>query len=150
MRSHRFLSVRLAATVLAIATLSGCGKGKGEISGKVIFRNQPLPSGKITFYVADKPGVRFFSDIKDGEYTIRGCPPGPVKVTVETVWLPDKPDPRRAPKDTLKDFASKFEDREKPGVFVPIPKRYSDPDRSELTYEVESGSQTKDFELAEK
>jgi hypothetical protein len=150
MRNPWFRTFPLLGLVLALATLSGCGKGKGEITGEVIYRNRPLPSGTITFYVTDKPGVKVFSEIKDGKYSISGCPVGAVKVTVETFWRSGQGDPRQAPKDTLKDFASRFEDTEKPGVFVPIPRRYASPDTTDLTYEVEKGPQSKDFKLEDK
>jgi hypothetical protein len=85
----------------------GCGGEKTyRISGKVTFKGQPVPSGKI-YFIPDgskgNSGASGYADIKDGQYDTaasggRGAPPGPVKVVVQGVD-PSSPPTRLNPKE---------------------------------------------------
>src|SRR4051794_10237089 len=46
----------LAGTVVvALVALSGCGgKSQGEVSGKVLFRGQPVTEGEVNFYSGER------------------------------------------------------------------------------------------------
>ena len=128
----RFGSLRPwgAATVLLVLA-AGCGPGKGDVSGTVQYQGRPLPGGTITFF-DQKHRVTASPIGSDGRYAVAGVTAGPVKITVSTP-LPmtfrngEVPDP----KDKL----------------PAIPARYSDPDQSGLSYEVQTGSHTHDIEL---
>jgi hypothetical protein len=75
---------RLAAAALSVMVavpLSGCGKGKGPVTGTVTVDNRPIRSGQLTFLGAD--GTRHPTTIGfNGTYTIE-LPPGDYKVGVE-------------------------------------------------------------------
>jgi hypothetical protein len=128
---------------LATAALSGCGPSKASITGTVKFSGEPLPSGTITFTsdAGTKPVKG--SAITNGKYTIPDFPAGPAKVSVVTTPPPTGrgAPPSGAPAMPMPSGASA------PGKYVPIPQRYSSPDKSGLTYTVKSGENTKDFEL---
>ena len=82
------------ALVAAVAALAlGCGGGdKGyRVSGKVTFKNQPVPVGKI-YFTPDtskgNTGPTGYADIKDGQYDTssgngRGFVGGPVVIMIE-------------------------------------------------------------------
>ena len=132
----RFL---LLLAALAVLAASGCGRGKGNISGEVKYKGELLPIGDIAFLSQeDKQEVRH-ADILDGKYSIPSIEVGQAKVVV-TTWQPEL--------------------RRRPGIIGPadapsppvpkailIPKRYGNADESGLTYEVKRGPQTKDFDL---
>jgi hypothetical protein len=130
---------------LAPAALSGCGPSKASITGTVTFAGQPLPSGTITFAsdAGSKPVKG--SAITDGKYTISDFPAGPAKVSVVTTPPPNSGRVVAAPPGTpampMPGGAAA------PGKYVPIPLRYSAPEKSGLTYEVKGGEQTKDFDV---
>ena len=132
--------------LLAAMTICGCGGGdNGELSGVVKFKDQPLPSGRITFHseAGDKPTKS--GEIKDGHYSVSGLPVGPCKVSVET-FQRRAVDPKMMPKD-LGIKPPEDTDPTKAGKFVPIPLRYADPSTSELDFDVNGGPQPKDFNL---
>jgi hypothetical protein len=116
----------LAASALLLA---GCA-GKGQVSGKVKYKGEPLPGGTITFY--DRTNHTFASAIgKDGTYSVEQVASGPVKVTVLTpmpiYMVGEKPPPGPKPPT--------------------LPAKYADPEKSGLGWEVQSGPQTRDFNL---
>jgi len=90
---HTALAARLPlAAGLALFAL-GCGGGdKGyRVTGKVTFKGQPVPVGKIYFNPdtsKGNTGPTGYADIKDGEYdtsagTGRGFVGGPVVIQIE-------------------------------------------------------------------
>jgi hypothetical protein len=87
---------------LGIACLGCGGDGSYRVSGKVTFKGQAVPSGKIYFMPdASKrnTGPTGFADIKDGHYdtsmrNCRGSVSGPIIIAVEGIdpnAPPDKP-----------------------------------------------------------
>src|SRR5262249_26957060 len=83
--SARF-PVRLVCVVLFLPALAlaGCGPRVGTVSGKVTYKDGPLPSGPLTFIggKGDKP--QWSALAADGSYQVNNVPVGNVKVTVET------------------------------------------------------------------
>jgi hypothetical protein len=122
-------------TVLALA---GCARAPGEISGKVLFKDEPLASGTVSFHGPDGT-IKSAAIAPDGTYVIRSCPAGPVTITVES-------HPRVPPGLALAKGprSSASGPRERP---VNIPDRYRDPKRSDLTYTVGRGQHTFDILL---
>ena len=55
-----------ALVVLACAALAGCGKGKGDISGKVSYKGTLLKGGNVTF-VNEEGGPSFTAAINEVE-----------------------------------------------------------------------------------
>jgi hypothetical protein len=130
--------------------LTGCG-ASSTVSGKVLFKGEPLKQGTVTFVAEDNRA--YSSPIgQDGRYTIEKIPPGPVKIGVsvpEPPVIPKRPgagkvggfDKIKLPEDAPNPFAF---DR-KGGVSIPA--HYRDPARSNLEYTVVAGSQDHNIEL---
>lgn len=81
----------LVAAGLALLTL-GCGGDQGyRVSGKVTFKGQPIPVGKIYFNPdgsKGNTGPSGYANIKDGQYDTsaeggRGFVGGPVVISIE-------------------------------------------------------------------
>jgi hypothetical protein len=148
----------LLVPVLAFA---GCGPGAGTLTGKVSFQGQPVPAGQVTLLGPDGRAATGRID-SDGTYTIPGAPLGPVTILVDSrpspsVVLPRSPQKAEARKKTGPGKAklgpapgSQQEGpRRVPPVarYVPIPTRYSDPEKSALTCVVRKGVQSYDINL---
>jgi hypothetical protein len=83
---------RLLPALLACAAAAGCGgDGTYRVSGKVTFKGQPVPAGKI-YFMPDgskgNTGPTGYADIKDGQYDTsatggRGAGKGPMIVAIE-------------------------------------------------------------------
>jgi hypothetical protein len=59
----------------------GCGKGKGEVTGKVTYNGTPLTHGTVT--IQDSDGAVQQSVIEgDGTYTVKDLATGEAKVSV--------------------------------------------------------------------
>jgi hypothetical protein len=105
----------------------GCS-GQGDISGVVTYKGKPLAGGTIAFYIEDKAVFSNGIDL-DGSYTVTNVPTGTAKIAVMTILpiaIPGAP---------------------KPAAYTPIPARYNDREKSGLTYQVRSGSQTHNLDL---
>jgi hypothetical protein len=130
---------------LVLVLTAGCAKPKGSISGKVLYKDKPLTGGFITFIVANGPSLSAKIQ-SNGEYRIDNVPVGEVKITIqpETATGADfieKGGPR-LPKtpDEMKQMMM-------PKAQVKFPKKYSDPQQTDLTYTVKEGSQEHDIVL---
>ena len=66
--------------LLLCAAITGCGDGKGSVSGTVNFDGQPVPEGSLTF-IKDDGKTREGAAIKDGKFQT-SIPPGKYKVEV--------------------------------------------------------------------
>jgi hypothetical protein len=146
---------RLAVVLLApvVAVLAGCS-GKGQVSGKVTYKGQPVPAGRVTFVCQSGDNRSISAAIKDGRYTIADCPSGPVKISVETFPPAGaaKPDasPPGAPKGITAGFgpsANSESYASPPGQYVQLPARFANPDKSDLSYTVTAGKQDHDLDL---
>lgn len=129
----RFTPVRWVLLLAFLA--SGCGKGTGNISGRVMFNSEPLQAGTITFF--DEDNGTTSSRIKtDGTYAVKKVPTGPVKVAIAV--------PLAIPMESPGGEVSTF----LPVTKVPaIPANYLDAGTSGLDFKVIKGDQTHDFNL---
>jgi hypothetical protein len=147
--------IQRGSWMLLLLLLTGCSS-KGTITGKITYQGKPLPVGTVTF--VPEQGGSFISDIRDGEYKVMKVPSGPVKIAIAT---PSQSPPAqyieqmRPPAELLEKMVpgkagegsdKPFQER-KP---VSIPKRFSDPTTSGLTYTVKSGPQVFDIDLPDK
>jgi hypothetical protein len=140
----------LVAVLLLAAAATGCGKQPCAITGKVSYRNAPLPGGTIQFLGSD--GIPCGAPIgPDGSYTIR-VPEGDARVIVLC-----RNEPRLGPLPPQA-AATHPPGRPIPGLGlqgqpagkVPtIPPRYADWDASGLTATVEPGANVIDFDLTD-
>jgi hypothetical protein len=142
----------LAATLAAIS-VSGCGAGRGSLSGTVSFRKARLTHGRVSAIGSD--AVVYFCEITgEGTYTLPDLPGGTVRLAVEST-TPDTPAeiaaaasaprdpyeanlpiPQRGPQPAAKKAAS-----------VPLPANYANFDESGLSATV-SGATQFDIEIA--
>ena len=132
--------VRAILLCLFLAAI-GCDPGVGQITGSVRLRDQVLKSDEhltweVVFFTQD--GKRHATTVgRDGQYSLKNVPPGPVKVAVKGgPSVPDglvPPAQRKVrPEDeALRNRLEKFMDRDKSG----------------LRYTVVQGPQKKDFVL---
>jgi hypothetical protein len=123
--------------------VAGCGKPQwgGRVSGKVLYKGKPLPSGAVTFLGPE--GRAANAEIIDGYYAIARPPHGECKITVLTA--PDVAPgalPAFAPADAPADKIIKPR-----GKYVPIPERYARPETSGLVFAVTDTAQTHNIEL---
>ena len=154
MDKHLKVSRLIASLVPAAALLFlGCGGGRGDITGEVTYKGEPLSVGRITFLSqVGKQEVKSANIIR-GKYTIPAFPAGPVKISVESFPPPPEETLTNAkmakvvPAGGMKDFMKApppdlLEMANGPPLkFVPIPLVYANPESSGLTYEVKRGSQ---------
>jgi hypothetical protein len=142
-----------------ILLAAGCG-GKGVVSGKVLYKGQPVRGGNVSF-IPEGGGVMSSPIEEDGNYTIQNVPVGRVTITLETDSIrpflqrggPGSAPPPELQKNMNSDPAkqdmakteAQMADRAK--RYVRIPPQYSDPNKSNLTYVVKSGKQEYDIEL---
>jgi len=121
-----FVGPCLALFALALTVMDARG---GTLYGKVTFKGQPVPSGKVL--VMGEGGVVCSGEIRtDGRYTVYRVRPGPARITVATYPLaPPGPVPVPA------------------APYVAIPARYRDFDKSRLTHDVTGGGQFRNLDL---
>lgn len=127
---------------LALLACAGCGAKSGDIAGQVLFRGEPLPAGKISFFCEGGNQPVISHDITAGAYSIPKAPVGNARVTVVTFQIKQDPVPGAIPSPVPTDVSAGAA-----GPFVAIPDRYRMPDTSGLTYTITAGQQTKNWEL---
>jgi hypothetical protein len=131
------VAAAFAAGVVAAAAAAGCGgPAAGEVAGLVTLDGTPVGSGAISFIPADGKAPTAGGAIVDGKYNVANVPVGTAKVVINGSKVVGKKalygpgSPERATYGEL------------------LPDRYND--KSELTFEVKHGPQTKDWELSSK
>ncbi|HEY7311133.1 MAG TPA: carboxypeptidase-like regulatory domain-containing protein [Gemmataceae bacterium] len=121
---------------LLVLSGAGCG-GRATVTGQVTYRGNPLPSGSVNFFDANK-NIVGTATIANGSYSIADLPPGSVTISVTTSLV--RPADRRHPPP-----------KDMPGgqlaPSLPIPLKYGNPEQSGLAYEVQSGEQEHKIEL---
>jgi hypothetical protein len=130
--------------LLALPALR-CGSRKGEVSGKVFFKGQVVPSGSITFLAED--GRNYFGVISetDHSYTIRGVPPGKVRIAVKShPRVPEGLNPPWANKAPGTPPKARNEPAER---VVKVPRKYESAEGSGLVNEVRPGPQVTNIVL---
>lgn len=132
---------------LVVVVLIGCGSNSGSVTGKVTYKDKPLPGGTVTFVTADKK-VSTAVIGSDGTYTINKVTAGPVKIAVYPLAPPQpmmegtkmNPGAMGAPAPEAPPAATDSKS-------VKLPQQYQDPEKSGLTYTVKSGKQEHNIEL---
>jgi hypothetical protein len=158
--SPRFrIRLRSAAGVILLLWAAGCSS-KGSVTGKVFYKDKPLPGGLVLLSHPQLGIVRSRIDA-DGSYQFASIPPAEVKIAVTG---PEAKKGRPLPKgldwEKLKEAYPGVSDEEierrmgfqrpgssSAGPTVALPKKYEDPEQSGLTYAVTDGSQTHDIKL---
>lgn len=142
---------RRSCVVLVVASVAfGCGKGVGDLGGRVTYKNKSLPYGWVKMNGSD--GI--FRDAKiesDGAYAFKDVPLGDTKFTVSCV------DPK------IEDFTKSFIANQRSGKgrdgapqvgetdpldkFYLIPKHYEDITKSPLSFKIEPGTNVYNIDL---
>lgn len=110
---------------LVLAMLAGCGPGMVSVSGEVKMDGVPLDKGVISFASADGKGTPATSPITNGRYELK-IAPGKKKVQIS------------APKSLGQREGYDITEEQ-------LPAKYHD--KTELEYEVTSGSNSKNWEV---
>jgi hypothetical protein len=126
--------------VVLVFVAAGCSR-RAQITGTVKLEGKLLTGGTVSFVFPDKT-MRSGGIGPDGAYRVEDVPLGTAKVTVRTharvppglsapanLQIPNPPGAKEQP------------------PMVAIPKRYGDPDRSKLTFDVRAGEQTYEIKL---
>lgn len=110
---------------------AGCGGGQtATVAGTVKYRNTPLTAGSVTIQVPGKrPATGPIS--ADGTYRVENAPVGNATISVQTP-LPAAPAAANA--GPVPGGAAVVK-------VVPIPKRFADPEKSNLSAVIASGGQ---------
>jgi len=146
--------------VFVVGVLCGCGGSSvapSRISGRVTYKGAPVPAGGIAFHSEDK-GVYPCALSPDGSYSITDVPVGKMVVTIDTEFL----NPAKKVKDYGGKGAAGYAERlaaekaagiqageKSSGTYMKIPEKYSTPKTSPLIVTIESGKQTREFELTD-
>ena len=133
MQSRRILAAGWAAVTLAAA---GCGGTTGAVSGTVTYDGTPVEKGSITFLALDGKGPTTGGNIVDGHFAVKDVPVGPSKVVITGTQVIGEVPRYNTPNSPTKKKVKQF-----------LPEKYSDLEKSELRYDVPSGSVEKNFEL---
>ena len=158
----RTLRIVLGVGLLLLA--AGCNS-RSAVSGKVLYKDKPLPGGGVIF-IHEKGA--FSSAIQDdGSYHIANVPAGQVKIVVTGPRAMSGPNPamkqsefekqknnvsevkeeEAGPKDMMAEMTKSPAAQGKKPVIL-IPPKYGNPEQSGLTYTVgSSSSQTYDIKL---
>jgi hypothetical protein len=157
--------LRLACCGLSLGLLiisAGCTQRlrsveHAEVTGKVLFQGKPLPGGVVNFVAVNGAFANTGFIDENGNYKIK-APEGEVRIGVDNRMLANQGSRRERPKEENTIRQKKLAEVEKvqppqgplKGRYVQIPKNYTDPTTSGLTYTVKPGSQTHDIELSDK
>jgi hypothetical protein len=137
--------------ILALVAFSGCAPARGTISGKVLYRGQPLKGGTVQFFSEDQSVASGLLDA-NGYYQVANVHPGQARVSVvanAAVPLGLRRVNRTAP------AAARFS-KASPGTMnldkvdgrpPRIPARYASPEQSGLALLVRGGDQAFDIEI---
>ncbi len=142
------LFTALAAGVLLGA--SGCGGGTGTVKGRVLYQGSVVKGGNVIFKPsADEKRLISTPINEDGTYSAEKVPVGPAKIAIENEFMnPEKLTGVPSYKPPPGKQGPKLPDREAMVKrYVRLPEVVSDPDKSGLTYTVESGTQDHDINI---
>jgi hypothetical protein len=146
----------LAFFGFVLTAVTGCADAikasKGTASGKITYKGAAVTGGRINFWAGGKDGVSYGGPIaNDGTYKVEGIPPGSAQVTVETDSAKSAANPYgsvKPPRGVTMPPPPQVSPVNAP-VYVKIPEKYKDPEKSGLTLEVTKGSQSKNWELTD-
>jgi hypothetical protein len=135
--------VPLCLVILAVGCSHGASVDTAEVTGKVTYKGQPLPGGRITFLTTGGFAHQGVID-ENGNYTVN-APRGDVLIGIDNRMLQGR---SRGPgKQPILRAPGSEEPVKMKGHYVALPSKYYSPQDSGLTYNVQQGTQTKDFNL---
>ncbi len=128
----------------------GGGSGEVTLTGKVMYKGEPLPGGVLTMHAADDPKKTVPAALKrDGTYQFTSALEGDVVFTLETESIKGQ--------DVSQIFGKGAKGKDSPGPqhdgmnlmpkYVPIDRKYNSMKMSGMKATLIKGANTKDFEL---
>ena len=143
MRSLDKVSSRLrlwCLPVLLLGFVAGCGPGRGDVTGKVTYKDKPIVFGTVQFET--KEGIKQGNINADGTYSVPGVVAGEIKAAVNS------PNPSSSDRSPLVREGQEPPPKlpEVKGWF-PIPQEYQNLSAPQLTYTVKTGQNKIDIEL---
>jgi hypothetical protein len=139
---------------LLVALAAGCA-GKATIRGKVTYQGKPVTGGTITFLVGSEERSYPAQIQADGSFTIPEIRTGEAKITV-TSSNPNEAVVPAADPEVLKRMSDQAKREMEKGSQVnkkdmatwrPLPKVYSDSDKTPLKITIQGGANQKDIDL---
>jgi hypothetical protein len=159
--TKRCRSWLVCTCILGVAALSGCSGGgggrtfpTGEVSGTVKYNGEPIPQGKITF-IGTETGDFAWAPINNGSYTVK-APLGMCKIEIQIQSDENKfaipPQQMGMAKAKMKELRDKgMNVPDLPGeakkTTINLPEKYTSAASSGLTFEVQAGTQNKEWDL---
>lgn len=123
-----------------LATVVGCGPGRGDVAGKVEYKGKPLVFGTVQFET--KEGIKQANIKEDGSYSVAGVLAGEVKAAVNS------PNPNSSDHQALvREGQEPPPPRQQIKGWFPIPAEYQNLSSPQLTYTVKTGLNKIDIEL---
>jgi hypothetical protein len=143
---------RLLLLCSGLATC-GCGKGVGDVSGRVHYKGTTVVYGTVV--LAGSDGIPHRGDIQeDGTFAVFDVPaetvrvgvlsPNPTSSLATAKKLPQELRPEMLEK---RGMILQTGTARKPKGWIPLPKQYENPNSSGLTMQVTKGQNTQDIEL---
>jgi len=137
------VAVRLLLFPLLALAIPACtGEKLATVSGKVTFKDKPLPGGTVLFVTEDKSKSESAQVDSEGNYSASNVPYGKLHVGVQpaaksiAASVPKGVPNSKAPKDQKPPDSYTSTS----GQYVDIPAEFRDPATSKLTVTVESGN----------
>ncbi len=138
------ISIRAAAAAVGLAGilgLAGCSSGPAtaDVTGSASVDSVPIEDGHISFFPADGQGATAGGLIKSGKYEAKGVAIGKMKVIVSSSKVVGKKKVYDTP-----------DSPEMPVTKEVLPDKFSNPGLTELTFDVKSGKNEKNWDLPSK
>jgi hypothetical protein len=163
MKNRILVVLAAACTGVAAWGSAGCGSKSGtaaSISGKVLYKGQPLTGGDIAFHPKTKGAIPYSCKIKtDGSFSGTLSPDmlGEVVVTVQTIKPPKKGGQSKIEEEMRqknRDLVTKVIKTQGNTItagtaLVAVPEKYAQAATSPLRWTITAGSNTTDFELTD-
>jgi hypothetical protein len=151
--------------LLLLIPVTGCGPGRGTVSGRVLYNGAPLPGGRVTFRPADPRQNSISAELDEQGNYEAVLPIGEVKVSVDNRELEPRGSreamlPAGLPPEVAKKLGgSRPLDQSPPKSpepapekisrrYVKIPIKYHAGETSGIQFTVQSGKHVYDIELA--
>lgn len=127
-------SLGLAALCVFVLCAAGCGPSVGTVTGEVTVDGKPVQEGTITFAGTENKADPVSEKIVNGKYRIVATT-GKKRVQISSMPVVGKRPAYNHPDAPLEDYREEA-----------LPERYHS-SKSNLNFEVKSGSNTKNWEL---
>jgi hypothetical protein len=132
-------AIRTVLALLAVVLIGSCDSGPrtGEVSGKVSYDGKLLETGSIRLFPTDGTTPTAGGVIKDGKYAVAKVSVGKYKVTISGSQIVGQKKLYDTPNSPTA-----------PITVDPLPEKYKDWSKTELTLDVKPGPNEKNWDLA--